>query len=81
MSYLKFCIFELLGYILCELAFRTDCWGPFSYAYRACCQAYEKSSTYGLACGALVPNPDFGKDKDEPMLIAVRGPLRRRRNR
>jgi len=35
-----------LGYILCELAFRTDCWGPFKHAYRAGCWCYGKADTF-----------------------------------
>ena len=27
-------ITDWLGYAFCELAFRTDCWGPFALAYR-----------------------------------------------
>ena len=34
---------EWLGYALCELAFKTDCCGPFAYAYRAGCWFYGKA--------------------------------------
>ena len=33
-------IFNTLGYLLCELAFKTDCWGPFGWCYRAGCWCY-----------------------------------------
>ena len=39
-------VFETLGYALCELAFKTDCWGPFAYAYRAGCWCYGKSEDF-----------------------------------
>lgn len=32
---IKFKVYLFLGYIFCELAFRMNCWGPFSYCYRA----------------------------------------------
>jgi len=35
--------FEWLGWLLCELAFKTGCRGPFAYAYRAGCWFYGKS--------------------------------------
>jgi hypothetical protein len=34
---------EGLGYALCELAFKTDCRGPFAWAYRAGCWFYGKA--------------------------------------
>ena len=34
---------ETLGFLLCELAFRTDCRGPFAWAYRAGCRCYGKA--------------------------------------
>ena len=36
-------LFDSLGWLLCELAFRAHCWGPFAYAYRAGCWFYEKA--------------------------------------
>jgi hypothetical protein len=36
-------ILEMLGWILCELAFKTDCRGPFAYSYRAGCWSYGKA--------------------------------------
>jgi hypothetical protein len=39
-------IFEALGYALCELAFKTHCWGPFAYAYRAGCWFYGKAEEF-----------------------------------
>ncbi len=32
-----------LGFLLCELAFKTDCRGPFALAYRAGCWFYDKT--------------------------------------
>jgi hypothetical protein len=40
----KYWICEILGYALCELAFKTDCRGPFAYAYRAGCWCYGKAA-------------------------------------
>lgn len=33
-------ICEGIGWLLCELAFKTDCRGPFVYAYRMGCWFY-----------------------------------------
>jgi hypothetical protein len=41
----RFYLCDLLGYALCELAFKTDCRGPFAYAYRAGCWFYGKSES------------------------------------
>jgi hypothetical protein len=48
----KYLLFESLGYALCELAFKTDCWGPFAYAYRAGCWCYGKAEDF------VAPSPD-----------------------
>jgi hypothetical protein len=40
---LRFEFWDGLGYFLCELAFKTGCWGPFAYAYRAGCWAYGRA--------------------------------------
>jgi hypothetical protein len=39
-------IFEALGYALCELAFKTDCRGPFAWCYRAGCWCYGKAEEF-----------------------------------
>ncbi len=39
----RFEFFERLGWLLCELAFKTDCRGPFALAYRAGCRCYGKA--------------------------------------
>jgi hypothetical protein len=31
---IKYEITDWLGWFFCELAFKTDCFGPFAYAYR-----------------------------------------------
>jgi len=41
-----FVIFETLGYLLCELAFKTSCRGPFTYAYRAGCGVTVKQANF-----------------------------------
>jgi hypothetical protein len=61
---------ETLGHSLCELAFRTDCRGPFAWAYRAGCWCYGKATDAGIRCGALVANPRFRAGGDEPLYIA-----------
>jgi len=43
MARARFHACEWLGYVLCELAFKTDCRGPFAYAYRAGCWFYGKA--------------------------------------
>jgi hypothetical protein len=59
----------MLRYLLCELAFKTDCRGPFAYAYRAGCWFYGKGTDAGIRCGALVSNPRFRPGGDEPLYI------------
>jgi hypothetical protein len=34
----RFC--DVAGYVLCELAFKADCRGPFAWAYRLGCWFY-----------------------------------------
>jgi hypothetical protein len=63
---------DTLGYGLCELAFKTDCRGPFAPAYRAGCWFYGKAGDAGIRCGALVRNPAFGEGDDQPLYIEVR---------
>lgn len=60
---------ERLGYALCELAFMTDCRGPFAYAYRAGCWVYGKSTDAGIRCGALIENPAYRGRIGEPQYI------------
>lgn len=36
-------IFEALGWVLCEAAFRTGCRGPMAFAYRAGCWCYGQA--------------------------------------
>ena len=62
-------ICERLGYALCELAFKTDCWGPFTWAYRAGCWFYGKSTEPGIRSGALVANPRYRPGGDEPQYV------------
>lgn len=60
---------ERLGYALCELAFKTGCCGPFSYAYRAGCWFYGKALDAGIRSGALIENPAYRGEIGEPMYI------------
>jgi len=41
---------DALGYLFCELAFKTDCRGPFAYCYRLGCWFYGLSDAghFGL---------------------------------
>lgn len=63
---------DLLGYCLCELAFKTDCRGPFALAYRTGCWFYGKAGEAGIRCGALRENPAFGTDEDQQMYVEAR---------
>jgi hypothetical protein len=38
---------DTLGYLLCELAFKTDCRGPFAWCYRLGCWFYSKAPDTG----------------------------------
>lgn len=58
-----------LGWLLCEMAFRADCWGPFAWAYRAGCAAYHAEVDLGERWGFLVENPLAASDPDQPRLI------------
>lgn len=60
---------ERLGYILCELAFRADCRGPFAYAYRAGYWFYGKATDAGIRSGALIANPACRAGNGEPLYI------------
>jgi hypothetical protein len=62
-------LFERLGWLLCELAFKTHCFGALALAYRAGCWCYGKSTEPGVRCGALLPNPRYGTSDDEPIYI------------
>lgn len=48
---LRFKFFNLLGYLFCELAFRTDCWGPFALSYRVGCWFYTVAARYDSSSG------------------------------
>lgn len=60
---------DMLGYLFCELAFKTDCRGPFRYVYRLGCWLYARSTDAGVSCGQLVVNPRFGNAFDEPLYV------------
>jgi hypothetical protein len=66
---------DTLGYLLCELAFKTHCRGPFASAYRAGCWFYGQSTEPGLRCGALIDNPAYRQGGDEPLYIERRSAL------
>ena len=42
----RYVLFESLGWLLCELAFKTHCFEPFSLAYRAGCWCYGKAEEF-----------------------------------
>jgi hypothetical protein len=46
----RYQIGDALGYFLCELAFKTDCRGPFQYAYRLGCWFYGQATDAGVRC-------------------------------
>jgi hypothetical protein len=60
---------DTLGYLLCELAFKTDCRGPFAWAYRRGCWFYAQGSNAGVRCSDLVENSAFCSGSDEPFYI------------
>jgi hypothetical protein len=61
--------FDPLGYLLCDLAFKTDCRGPFAWAYRAGCWFYGKADDAGIRCGELIANPAYRLGADEPHYV------------
>ena len=63
---------DALGFLLCELAFKTDCRGPFAWAYRAGCWFYGTGTDAAVRGGALIENPAFRLGGDEPFYIARR---------
>jgi hypothetical protein len=58
---------EALGYLFCEIAFKTDCRGPFRYSYRLGCWLYGQATDAGIRRGELVRNPTFGRGMDQPL--------------
>lgn len=48
MRRLKFELWNSLGWLLCELAFKTGCRGPFAYAYRAGSWCYGRADDFDL---------------------------------
>jgi hypothetical protein len=58
-----------LAWLLCELAFKTDCRGPFAWAYRAGCWLYGKADDAGIRSGELVPNERCRPGGDEPLYV------------
>jgi hypothetical protein len=60
---------ETLGYLLCELAFKTDCRGPFAWAYRLGFWFHGQATDAGVRCGELVENSAFGRGSHEPLYI------------
>jgi hypothetical protein len=62
-------LFDALGWLLCELAFKIDCRGPFALSYRVGCQLYGKATAAGIRCGDLVKNPAFRPGSDEPLYV------------
>ncbi len=38
---------DTVGYLLCELAFKADCRGPFAWCYRMGCWFYGKAHNFG----------------------------------
>jgi hypothetical protein len=62
-------LFDGLGWLLCELAFKTDCRGPFAWSYRAGCWLYATATDAGVRCGDLVENPKFSPGSGEPLYV------------
>ena len=60
---------DALGWLLCELAFKTDCRGPFAWCYRAGCRFYANATLAGIRSGDLVKNPAFCPGSDEPFYV------------
>ena len=49
MRRLKSEIWDSLGWVLCELAFKTGCRGPFAFAYRAGCWCYGRADDFNIS--------------------------------
>ena len=62
-------LFDALGWLLCELAFKIDCRGPFAWSYLAGCQLYRNATAAGIRRGDLVKNPAFRPGSDEPLYV------------
>jgi hypothetical protein len=69
MDRITFWYCDMLSYALCELAFRTHCWGPFSWAYRAGCWLSEIADEAGIRSGELFLNPDYAPGRKGPMYL------------
>lgn len=68
-DWLTYRLGDALDYFFCELAFKTDCRGPFQCSYRLGCWLYGHATDAGVRCGELVQNPAFGDGTDEPLYI------------
>ncbi|HZS64041.1 MAG TPA: hypothetical protein VFA53_06030 [Xanthobacteraceae bacterium] len=66
---MRYYVFDWLGFLLCELAFKTDCRGPFAFAYRMGCWCYGFATDAGIRCGALIANPGYRPGGDEPLYV------------
>lgn len=65
-------LFDALGWLLCELAFKAGCRGLFAWSYRAGCRLYGKATIAGIRCGDLVENPTFRPGSDKPLYVQRR---------
>ena len=60
---------DTLGYLLCELAFKAECRGPFAMLYRMGCWCYGVATDAGLRCGDLIINAALGSGDDAPLYV------------
>ena len=49
MRRLKSEFLDSLGWVLCELAFKTGCRGPIAFAYRAGCWCYGRADDFNIS--------------------------------
>lgn len=49
-----YAVTDWLGWLFCEAAFRTDCWGPMSWVYSLGCKLY----------GVRPPLTSWGRARD-----------------
>lgn len=71
-------ILDIVGWTLCKLAFKTDCRGPFAWAYRAAAGATATRTTFDatMDCRVKPGNNDLrrqrGSKSDRHALYAAR---------
>ena len=61
-------VLDWLGWLFCELSFRTPEWLPHVWSYDVGCRLYGAALGLGVRHGVLVVNPKYG-EPGEPYYV------------